>query len=358
MSNKKRGRVRFTVHLKKLSNLPLPIGEPVFISWKRGSKKDSGTTRVVSVNASSEAIFEERLEMTAKFYLDGDKLPDKLEEKKLKIRVKENKKKGFIKRHKSIGKLIIRLNEFRPDDQPHDAIKQILMSNSKLEQARLSFSVKASLVTVDGRSGIPKIDEDFTATTEETNTESQDSEDAIDEEEDLTKEGARDLNIRPQQSIAFAEFTETGGGATVQVMAKPNSEIAASEKNSFSEASNTLPVGLMTVAPNITGVLAGDPGQQTGLSRRHLVPSSNSSAAIPSIINDPRVVKKQVEQIPTAPPAIIKTVNIGPSASTTTNSSSPIADLKKVKSGGAVNFKVLLVVAIVLLLVMLASMFR
>lgn len=81
-------QVHFDIQVKKVTNLKDVNGSSVFISWRRGTKKNAGDTRRVLV-AKNEATWTdaEHLAFDSKLFMDPKS--QKFDEKTLSLTLKE-----------------------------------------------------------------------------------------------------------------------------------------------------------------------------------------------------------------------------------------------------------------------------
>ncbi len=85
---KEKIKVHFEIHLRKASNLDKSFhGTTVFIEWKRGSRRCTGTSKRALVTSKGEATWGETILCTGTMFRDPR--TDKYDEKQISFDLKE-----------------------------------------------------------------------------------------------------------------------------------------------------------------------------------------------------------------------------------------------------------------------------
>jgi len=212
-------KIKFTIHIKKVTNISLPEGTLVFVHWRRGSSSAgrTGDTEVKSVPASKEISWDYEFNFTSK--LEYEKEVEKFHDsKKLTLTLKEGRKSGLFKTHKTFGKTYLRLSEYAQRDGSAEIPIKFTMKDKRSDTS-IFVSIKADWIKV-GRNAWPPSgessggyltagsgqDDGFTDTTVDSQSDTS-SEDEMtnpfDEKESETSEPAKVDN-----SKAFSNLTD------------------------------------------------------------------------------------------------------------------------------------------------------
>eukprot|EP00026_Physarum_polycephalum_P000657 Phypoly_transcript_00658.p1 GENE.Phypoly_transcript_00658~~Phypoly_transcript_00658.p1 ORF type:complete len:1364 (+),score=481.35 Phypoly_transcript_00658:143-4234(+) len=137
-------KIEFTICIKQVLGLPKSTTGNLFISWKRGSKKEnSGESKHAAIKDQT-AVFDFTLPLICTLYQDPKK---GFEEKSVVFTLKEETKGG--KKANTLGKLAIDLAEFA--NSKTERIRTFTIKEKKTPVANITLSFKTTWLKMDGK---------------------------------------------------------------------------------------------------------------------------------------------------------------------------------------------------------------
>eukprot|EP01105_Mastigella_eilhardi_P025557 TRINITY_DN699_c0_g1_i4.p1 TRINITY_DN699_c0_g1~~TRINITY_DN699_c0_g1_i4.p1 ORF type:complete len:414 (+),score=95.68 TRINITY_DN699_c0_g1_i4:118-1242(+) len=148
---KEKTKFGFDITLHSAGNLKGLVGAQVFLSWRRGSKKKSGTTRMAPVRADETATIDEKIHIDCTFFKEGTEFDDK----PMSITLKEAVPKKSSGR--SLGKL--RINLSRCTNKEMKELKFTFENHPKLSTAPILVMSLSSAPVKLGNHKLSKAEE-------------------------------------------------------------------------------------------------------------------------------------------------------------------------------------------------------